>query len=246
MTVKKTGSAYAANHGFVIEQNNATGGISFWEKTDNHSLADRHGVSTADYIHAMFSFIRQAQSRRVLMIGCGGGTLATMLSRVGVAVTIVDIDGRNFDIARAYFHMPDDVECIVADGAAFARRDKRKYDAIVVDAYADNEIPKAMRSQRFFDALKARLAPRNAVVMVNLIARDIDDNGPDRFAQLMKKTWRNVRLLDDESCTSRNLIAVAGSVRKLKKPKLLMRPTSALKKLKLELAGLKFRPLRST
>lgn len=244
MTVKNV-RADGYDHGFVIEQNNATGGISFWEKSDNHSLADRHGVSTADYIHAMYGFLRQAESRHVLMIGCGGGTLATMLRRVGVKVTIVDIDGRNFEIARSYFHMPEDVECIVADGAAFPRQDKRKYDAIVLDAYADNKIPKAMCTQRFFESLKTRLKPRNAIVMVNLIATDIRDNGPDRFAQRMKKTWRNVRLLDDESCTSRNLIAVAGAVRKLKKPRLLMRPTCAVKKLKQELAGLDFRPLRS-
>ncbi len=245
MTTKKNARAAGYDHGFVIEQNNATGGISFWERSDNHSLADRHGVSTADYIHAMYGLIRQAQSRHVLMIGCGGGTLATMLRRVGITVTIVDIDGRNFEIARSYFHLPDDVECHIADGAAFVRRDKRKYDAIVLDAYCDNEIPKHMRTTRFLELLKSRLRARKAFVLVNLIATDAQDCEPDRFAQLMQKTWSQVRLLDDEGRKSRNLIAIAGAVRQLKRPRLLMRPKCALKTLKKELGGLDFRPLRA-
>jgi spermidine synthase len=245
MTAKKRAPANGYDHGFVIEQNNATGGISFWERNDNHSLADRYGISTADYIHAMYGFIRQAESRHILMVGCGGGTLATMLRRVGVKVTIVDIDARNYEIARSYFHMPEDVECYVADGAAFLRRDKRKYDAIVLDAYCDNEIPKHMRTTRFLDLVKSRLKARSAFVLVNLIAGDAQDCGPDRFAKLMQKTWRNVRLLDDEGRKSRNLIAVAGSVRKLAKPRLLMRPKSGLKTLKRELGGLDFRALRT-
>ena len=81
---KKSPRGHQPEHGFVIEYNNSTGNVSFWEKDDNHSVADKNGVSTADYIHAMYGFLRQAKSKHVLMIGCGGGTLATMLRRVGV------------------------------------------------------------------------------------------------------------------------------------------------------------------
>jgi 2-polyprenyl-3-methyl-5-hydroxy-6-metoxy-1,4-benzoquinol methylase len=34
------------------------------------------------------------------MIGCGGGTLATMLLSAGVRVTVVDINSLSFSIAR--------------------------------------------------------------------------------------------------------------------------------------------------
>jgi spermidine synthase len=231
--------------GFVVELNNATGGISFWEKTDNHSIADRNGVSTADYIHAMYFFLRQAKSRHVLMIGCGGGTLATMLRRVGVTVTIADIDGRNFEIARSYFHMPADVECRIADGEVFLRRDCRKYDAIVLDAYSDNEMPRHFKKRRFFNLLKSRLRARNAIVLVNLMAADDEDRGPDRFARLMKRTWSQVRLLDAMGYEGRNAVAAGGAVRKLKRPRLIMRPQRCAKSLANELRGLDFRPVRS-
>ena len=233
------------NDGFVVELNNVTGGISFWEKSDNHSIADRNGVSTADYIHAMYFFLRQAKSRHVLMIGCGGGTLATMLRRVGVKVTIADIDGRNFEIARSYFHMPADVECHIADGEDFLRRDCRKYDAIALDAYANNELPRHFQKRRFFNLMKSRLRPRNAVVLVNLMATDDEDRGPDRIARLMKRTWSQVRLLDAVGYEGRNVVAAAGAVRKLKRPRLIMRPQRCARSLARELRGLDFRPVRS-
>jgi spermidine synthase len=235
----------AMDHGLVVEFNNATGGVSYWEKSDNHSVADQHGVSTADYIHTMYGFLRQAKSRHVLMIGCGGGTLATMLRRVGVKVTIADIDGRNFEIARSYFHMPDDVECHIADGEAFLRRDIRKFDAIVLDAYSDSEIPRHFRKRRFFNLLKTRLRVRKAIVLVNLMAADDEDRGPDRIARLMKQTWSQVRLLDAEEGKGRNVVAAAGAVRKLKRPTLMMRPQRCAKSLAKDLRRLDFRPIRA-
>src|SRR5580693_7621722 len=95
----------------VIQQDNASGATAYWQDTDNQSLADRRGVSLADYIHALYGFLRQGKSRHVLMIGCGGGTLATMLRRVGVRVTLVDIDPASFAVARRFFHMPASLEC---------------------------------------------------------------------------------------------------------------------------------------
>src|ERR1700760_499110 len=81
--------------GIVIEQDKD--GISYCEGDLLHSVADPAGVSLAPYIHALSGVARQvlagkAGPRRVLMIGCGGGPLATMLVRAGVAVTLVDND----------------------------------------------------------------------------------------------------------------------------------------------------------
>jgi SAM-dependent methyltransferase len=231
--------------GFVIEQNNSTGGISFWARCDNHSIADRNGVSLVDYIHAMYGFLRQAKCRHVLMIGCGGGTLATMLRRAGVKVTIADIDGRNFEIARTYFNMPGDVECHVVDGREFLRRDPRRYDAIVLDAYTDNVMPRHFLKRAFFDLLKSRLRRRNAVLLVNLLATDDEDRGPDRVAALLKKTLSQVRLLDTEGCEGRNVVAAAGAVRKLKRPRLILRPQHGARTIAAELKAMDFRALRA-
>src|SRR6185437_12738905 len=120
----------------VVAQDNRTGGISYWQAQDHQSVADRFGVSLAEYIHALFGLVQQKRPRHVLMIGCAGGTLATMLSRAGVRVTLVDIDPLSFEIARRYFHLPPTVDCHARDGAAFLRREAARYDAIILDAFA--------------------------------------------------------------------------------------------------------------
>src|SRR6185312_17535290 len=102
--------------GHYIIRDETTGKVSYWQGEYHQSAADRTGVSTADYIHAMHFFLMQAGARDVLMIGCGGGTLATMLSRSGIAVTLVDLHKLSFDIARGWFALPEAVECFVSDG----------------------------------------------------------------------------------------------------------------------------------
>jgi SAM-dependent methyltransferase len=230
---------------FVIEQNNATGGVSYWQNADNQSAADRNGVSLADYIHAMYGFLRQAKCRDVLMIGCGGGTLATMLRRAAVAVTIVDTNAASFEIARAYFHMPDDIACHVGDGRDFLRRTKARYDAIVLDAYADTAMPEHFLNTAFFDLVKARLKPRHGIVLANLLVADDDDRTPDRIVRLMGRTWRHTRLLDCDGWENRNAVALAGAVRGLKRPRLLLPPARGARKLAADLKALEFRALRA-
>jgi spermidine synthase len=227
----------------VIEQNNATGAVSYWQDTDNQSLADRNGISLAEYIHALYGFIRQKKCRKVLMIGGGGGTLATMLALDGVAVTVVDIDNLSFQIARRYFHMPATVECHVADGRAFLRRNLRRYDAIVLDAYADETIPAHFLKTGFFALARARLR-RGGLFLINIVVADDDDPTPDRIARDMGKTWGQVRLLDADGWENRNAIALAGAVRGLKAPRLMLAPRIGARALAVALKALHFRPLR--
>jgi spermidine synthase len=228
--------------GMVVEQNNATGRISYWQARDNHSESDRNGVSLAEYIHAMFGLLRQAKSRDVLMIGCGGGTLATMLHRVGVNVVIVDIDPASIQIAHEYFHLPHAIECHVADGKKYLQKESRRFDAIVLDAYSAEEIPKHLVTTAFFDLAKSRMRSRNAILLSNVILADDDDANAERLMRTMRKTWRDVRLLDSVGYINRNAVIAAGSVRTLKKPRLLMPPAVGARKLAADLKVLRFLP----
>jgi spermidine synthase len=228
----------------VIEQNNATGEVSYWQKGDHQSVADRTGVSLAEYIHAIFGLLRQAKAREVLMIGCGGGTLATMLHRAGVSVTLVDIDPASFDIARRYFNLPDEIARHVADGARYLRKTRARYDAIVLDAYSGSAMPKHFLTPAFFKLAKSRMNPRKAIFAMNLLVANDDDRSPDRVVSAMRETWHHARLLDAEGWDNRNAVAVAGAVAKLKRPRLLMRPTRGAAKIARGLEQFSFRRLR--
>jgi hypothetical protein len=62
---------------------------------------------------------------------------------------------------------------------------------------------------------------------------------------MMQRTWAQVRLLDAPGHEGRNAIAVAGAVRKLKRPRLMMRPKCYAKSLARDLRDLDFRPVRA-
>ena len=229
----------------VIEQNNVSGRVSYWYGGAHQSVADAHGISLADYIHAMFAFLRQTRARNVLMIGCGGGTLATMLDGEGVNVTVVDIDARSIELARRYFNLPDTVTTHVADGAEFLRRTRGRYDAIVLDAYNGGDFPDVFKKPSYLAAVKAHLSGANAIYLENMLVDDDDDRAPDNRARLLQQVWPDVRLLDCDGWVDRNAVIAAGAVRGLRKPKLLMPPSRGVKKLERDLESLRFRRLRT-
>ena len=237
----------------AILQHNATGTLSYWQGQDHQSEADPDGVSLAPYVHALYGLLRQAGAKTVLMIGAGGGTLATMLARPrraqrgksdkAVAVTMVDINPKAFAIARAYFHLPDSVRCHVGDGARFLARDRARYDAIVLDAFDDDKIPGVFWRPAFFRQVKTHLRP-GGIFLVNITVQDDDDDTPDSFCRLMGGAFRTVRLLDSDGYIDRNAVALAGRVAKLKHPRLLMRPRRRVRQIARELTELRWRALR--
>jgi spermidine synthase len=230
--------------GHVIVQDNRTGKVSYWQKEYHQSAADGRGISTADYIHAMYFFLRQVKARDVLMIGCGGGTLATMLHRSGVKVTVVDLHKLSFDIARDYFHMPCEIPCHVADGIAYLKKNRARHDALVLDAFGEGGMPAKFMSAQFFKLAKSRLKARNALFLMNVIVADDDDATPDDLVRTLRRLWPRVRLLDTDGWVDRNAVIAAGAVTKLTKPRILMAPKPGAAKMRRQLAILNWRATR--
>ena len=230
--------------GHYIIRDDTTGKVSYWQGEYHQSAADRNGVSTADYIHAMYFFLMQAQVRDVLMIGCGGGTLATMLAQAQVAVTVVDLHKFSFDIARKYFQLPEAVRCHVADGIQYLKDNRRRHDAIVLDAFGQNGMPSDFMQPAFFKLARSRLNARDSLFLMNVIVEDDDDRTPDILVRAMRAQWGRVRLLDTDGWTDRNAVIAAGAVTNLKKPKVLLPPRPGGAKLERQLDILDWRPTR--
>jgi SAM-dependent methyltransferase len=230
--------------GHVIVQDNRTGKVSYWQKEYHQSAADGRGISTADYIHAMYYFLRQVKAKDVLMIGCGGGTLATMLHRSGVKVTVVDLHKLSFDIARDYFHMPREIPCHVADGIAYLKKHRARHDALVLDAFGEGGMPAKFMRPEFFKLAKSRLKPRNSLFLMNVIVADDDDPTPDNLVRTLCRLWARVRLLDTDGWVDRNAVIAAGAVTKLTKPRMVIAPKPGAAKMRRQLAILNWRATR--
>ena len=223
-----------------IEEDVKTGAISYWQGEYYQSRADRNGVSLLDYIHAIFGLLSQTHAQSVLMIGCGGGSLATMLARTGCAVVAIDVNPQAFVLARRYFGLPSEIECRVADGFDYLLATRRRFDAIVVDAFHGGRIASELLSEGFFTLARKRLRTGGAVFTNVHVTRD-SDAMPERVARCMSAASKNVRILDRPGTKYRNAIVAAGAVRSLKRPELLMTPTIEAAKLARSLASMQFR-----
>jgi spermidine synthase len=227
-----------------IAQKRDNGVITYMQGGCCQSEADRNGVSLASYIHALYALLIQAKARNILLIGCGGGTLATMLNRAKCKVTIVDVNPMSFALARQYFDLPPTVECHVRDGKSFLKSDKSVYDAIVLDAFQGDRIPSHLQSLRFFGLIRDRLAQRG-VVLANVHVQHDGDQLPDRIANSMAYVWPEVRVLDSEGFLGRNAVVMAGVVANLQPPYVIVPPEADANAIDKELATMRYRPWKT-
>jgi predicted O-methyltransferase YrrM len=226
-----------------IVSNRRTGTISYVQGSWYQSRADRFGVSLMGYIHAIFGLLIGLDARRIALIGGAGGTLGSMLARVGRRVTIIDIDPHAFKVARDFFGLDPAVTCRVADGRRYLAGTSARYDAIVLDAYWRGTAPAHLCTAEFFALARRRLS-RGGAVLFNAIAGSDADPHPDRIAESMMAAGLPARILDTLGETHRNAIIVGTRARLPSPPRLLMKPAVMAADIAEELEAMIFRAPR--
>jgi spermidine synthase len=224
----------------VVSRSRATGAVRYDQGQIHQSEADTDGISLVAYIHAIFDLLLQAGCRNVLLIGCGGGTLATMLHRAGAEVTIADIDAQSFRLARQYFSLPAEVICHAVDGAAFLAASAQIYDGIVLDAYVGNRLPPQFASPEFLGVVRGRLRPETGLFIANLYKLDDSDPAAERYADAAAAFWSGCRLLDAPGERNRNTLVLAGAAASLNRPSLRTAPAFGVDEIAADLARLVF------
>jgi spermidine synthase len=224
----------------TIYRSRSTGAVVYNQQGCDQSEADGNGVSLASYVHALYGLILQAQAEDVLMIGCGGGTLGTMLAAGKRNVTIVDVNPDAFSLARRYFGLPRKVVCHVADGSAYLVRETKHFDAVVLDAFHGDVIPDHFFLPDFFRCARLRLAA-GGCFFANIHVRDDNDQTADTMARSMAQAWDDARLLDAPGWCNRNAIVMAGRVADLVPPALQLCPSEAADQIAFELGTMQFR-----
>jgi spermidine synthase len=128
-----------------------------------------------EYFH--LPWLWNAQMKRVLMIGLGGGSIqrAYQHDYPGVTVETAELDRAVIRVAREYFGVQETptLRIFNQDGRQFLRRAKQQYDAIILDAYTTGRygsvIPYPLATREFFALAKERLTT-NGVLAYNVIA----------------------------------------------------------------------------
>ena len=194
------------------------GSVTYYQNGCFHSQADKNGVSVCAYIHVIYELILQSMAHNVLIIGCGGGTLATMLRRMKAKVTVVDINGAAFKIARSYFKLQKDVRCVTQDGIAYLSTTHKRYDAVVVDVFdSDNKVPSCFTTISLFQSVRQVLSPSGIMVM-NVISKNNLDKRARKIARNAQAAGMAIRLFDWPGEINRNTLILGGGPSKFNIP----------------------------
>jgi spermidine synthase len=205
-------------YGNIRITRSSDGDVSYYQNGCYHSQADRNGVSACAYIHVIYELVLQSCARDVLIIGCAGGTLATMLQRMKCRITVVDINDMAFTIARDYFKLPTNVRCITKDGIAYLRTTQNTYDAIVIDVFGSrNTVPASFTTPAFFKLVKQTLSASGIMVM-NFITKDNRDKRAEKVARHAQLSDMSIRLFDWPGQSDRNTLILGGGPAKLTIP----------------------------
>jgi spermidine synthase len=113
--------------------------------------------------------------RSVLQIGLGAASITKFLyrHRPNATQTIVEINAGVVPVAAQMFKLPIDADTIhihIADGIAWMKNDRARYDLITVDGYDHNARFGGLGSEDFYGDCRARLSKRG-VLALNLFGR---------------------------------------------------------------------------
>jgi SAM-dependent methyltransferase len=164
------------------------------------------------YVEALSLAVRD-ESRRVLVLGCGGGSTVKALHARGLVVDLVERDAVVVALARRHFDMPFDarVTLHVEDARSFVAHACETWDAAVVDVYGAHDLPPELATEAFFRALRERIAPRGRIA-VNVIGA-LRDALPARVIVAMERAFGDVAVLpiptDGDERAPRNLVVIA-------------------------------------
>lgn len=140
---------------------------------------------------AMAAFaLAPGEEKRALLVGLGGGAMATFIDRYfpDVTLDVVELDPLVLEVAQEYFGFRKEAmgEVHVGDGRSFLRKTERTYDIIFLDAYKGGDLPFHLTTVEFMSLVESRLGP-DGVVAAHLWEEDLN-----RYFTAQVKTLRAV------------------------------------------------------
>jgi spermidine synthase len=142
-----------------------------------------------EYTAMMFAgFLFRPETRRVCLIGLGGGFIPTVfrMHLPDVELHTVEVDPLVEKLAMRFFHfrLGSGQRLVTEDGRQFLKKSRDRYDQIWLDAFNSDYIPAHMTTREFLLLVKERLK-RGGIVLQNVF-------GGNRLYDAQVTTFRRV------------------------------------------------------
>jgi len=191
------------NGTLIYEQETLFSHLDIIEYGDNRSLyldGMRHSsmnlndpldlvVDYTEYFHLGMLFNPTATN--ILFVGGGGFTGPKNFLELypDTKIDVIEIDSDVIDAAKTYFDLEDNsrLQVFNDDARKHLSTFDKKYDLIVLDAYASNYVPYHLMTHEFFQIVEKRLEP-NGVLVSNFIG-SIEGN----HSQLIRSIYKTMK-----------------------------------------------------
>ena len=133
-----------------------------------YSKIKKGGLYTGEYWDYFIPIAYISKAPRLLLIGLGGGTIAFQLGALlqdAVSIDAVEISKRAVELSKDFLQ-GQRLNVNIGDGAEYLHSTNKKYDAIIVDAYASTRIPDQFLGEQFVEDAHGALEP-DGVLAVN-------------------------------------------------------------------------------
>ncbi len=151
------------------------------------------GVSVLPYV-AVFGVLPAIDpaGKELLLIGLGAGDMVRLLGAAGIRTTAVEIDPVVAQAAFRHFGLrPDELTLEIDDGRNVLRRQKGRYDFLIVDAFAGGSPATHLFTREAFREMKAAMRP-SGIAAINVVTRGWRDALVADLAATLKAVFASV------------------------------------------------------
>jgi len=167
-----------------------------------------------DFAYCPFLFTEDIE--RVLVIGLASASVAKRFLRdfPNVHVDVVEIDPKVVEVTERFFGLRPDprLSVHVQDGRVFLNRTNKRYDVIVVDAYAASRyglvIPRHLATREFLEEAASRLSANGALVYNVATFLSIDNAMTRSIARTLQAVFPSVYAWEVRSTSSVVFVAL--------------------------------------
>ena len=133
--------------------------------------------------------------KNILVLGVGGGSIIKVLRNKypKAAITGIEIDKEMINIGKKYFNLDIyNANIKIQDAFSLVKKDKGKYDLILIDLLIGRDSPKKLSSEEFFQNCKKLLNKKGTIVINRLCLKGSINN--NLLLPILRKTYTNVEV----------------------------------------------------
>jgi spermidine synthase len=146
-------------------------------------------------------------TKKILILGFGGGTAAKIASKFWPAaqITGIEIDPIIIKLAKKYFHVDQipNLKILQTDAIDYIVNNQQ-FNLILVDTYLGDQLPLHSESPNFLNALKKTLS-QNGIIIFNRLFWGEHKEKAKKFTQNLEKIFPQIELIRTPS----NLLILA-------------------------------------